>query len=518
MNLASRIMALFEGYSEAHGTYNADDAKTSEYKGGKLEIKRTAKTVREKVTIDYWNLHLKGIRPIGIIPVRDNNTCVWGCIDIDIYDLEYENIVSIVRQEKLPLVPCRTKSGGIHLFLFMQEAVQAEIMQVRLREMAALLGFGTAEIFPKQRAVAIDRGDLGSWLNMPYFNQDKTDRYALKPGGLSMSLDEFVNRAESLRQPRIFLDQSFRKSRNSQAEKAGRKDPHFGDGPPCMQHLTAVGFPEGTRNKGLFNLCTFAKKKYGNRWQETIEEWNRLYFFPPLPSQEVLDVIKSQERKDFNYQCKETPISSHCNSALCRTRKFGVGGEDDYPTVSGLSVLNTQPPLWFLDVGDKRLELTTEQLQNYNLFHRVCMEQLHICYRMMKSNDWLTIVSTAMREAVEIEAPHEVSVHGQFEELLSEFLTDRHRGDHKDDLLNARPWEDTEANRHYFRIRDLMKYLELHSFKSMTRGAVSTRIRKLGGDNNFFNIKGRGVNVFWVPGVYGKVDPLDIPKIDKEVV
>lgn len=518
-SLAARIMSLFEGYSEAHGMYSASAATANDMKGGKLEIKATARTVRAPVTLELWEQHLSGDQPLGIIPIRDNNTCLWGSIDIDEYDISFADMVRLVEKEKLPIVPCRTKSGGVHLFLFMAEPVPAELMRVRLKEIAALIGHGTAEIFPKQSAMQLERGDLGNWLNMPYFGGDETDRYGLKAGGTAMSLAEFVNRAESIRQPRLFLSQSFRKSRETVSEN-GRppKDPNFGDGPPCMQHLTTVGFPEGTRNKGLFALATFAKKKYGQRWQEVLEDWNRQFFSPPLPSSEVLQIIKSQDRKEYHYTCKEHPLSAHCNSTLCRTRKFGVGGEDDYPIVSGLSVLKSNPPLWFVDVDEKRLELTTEQLQNYTQFHRICMEQLFICYKMMKSHDWLTIVANAMRDAVEIEVPPEVGFYGQFEELLEDFVLNKHRGETREDLLVGRPFEDTDEKRHYFRLKDLMRFLELAGFKVYNRAQVTTRLKALNGDRGFFNLKGKGVNVWWIPSVFVPTPTLSLPHIEKEPI
>lgn len=487
---ASRLMTLFEGYSEAYGTYNS--AVPNEDKGGKLEIRGSAQTLRKPVTVRLWQEHLEGDAPLGIIPIRHDNTVLWGVIDVDTYDVNHAALVEICEREKLPLLVCRSKSGGAHLFLFMAEPVSADLMQRKLKEMAALMGYGTSEIFPKQRSVETGRGDLGSWLNMPYFGGDATDRYWVKKGGLAATVPEFLAAAESRRQPAVFLQkQEFR--------KAAVKDPDFGDGPPCMQHLSQTGLPAGMRNKGLFAFAIFAKKKYGVQWTEVLERWNRDYVDPPLPSAEVLDIIKAVEKKEYNYTCREHPISAHCNSSLCRTRKYGVGGEDDFPVISGLSFLATQPPVWFLDVDDVRLELTTDQLQNFKLFHKVCMEQLFKCFRMVKQETWFNLIGGAMREAVRIEVSEEIGETGQFEEILDEFLTNRHKGETKEDLLVGRPWEDQEAARHYFRIRDLQKFLEASGFKVYNRPQMVSRLRSLGGDKHFFNLKGKGVNVWYIP-------------------
>ena len=506
---ASRFMSLFEGYTEAYGTY--DGSVKNDSKGGKLEIKATAKTVRKPVTREVWVDHLMGTMPVGIIPIRDNDTCLWGVIDIDNYSVSYDAIINTIRKQDFPLICCRSKSGGVHAFLFMAEPVSAELIQVRLREIAAAIGFGNSEIFPKQKTVQLDHGDLGSWLNMPYYDGDESDRYGIKDGGLAMTIEEFLDKAESLQQSRRFLEQgSFRQH--------SIKDPDFGDAPPCLQHLVGTGFPEGTRNKGLFNLITFAKKKYGENWQVMVEKWNHEFLSPPLPIQEVMSAFKSQERKDYNYTCKDTPLVSHCNSQLCRTRKFGVGGEDDFPQVSGLSVLDTQPPIWFLDVDGERLELKTDELQNYKAFHKVCMEQMFRCFRMMKQDAWFGVIAEAMKNAVRIEVSEEVGKHGQFYEILEEFLTNRHKGDDLEDVLVGRPYEDEEEKRHYFRLKDLQDYVEASGFKLFGRNEIVTRIKGLGGDKLFMNIKGKGVNTWWVPSQFRPMPKANLPNIEKDPI
>jgi hypothetical protein len=46
--------------------------------------------VRGNVTDDLWENHLKGEGPaLGIIPITENNTCRWGCIDIDEYNFNH---------------------------------------------------------------------------------------------------------------------------------------------------------------------------------------------------------------------------------------------------------------------------------------------------------------------------------------------------------------------------------------------------------------------------------------------
>jgi hypothetical protein len=195
-----------------------------------------------------------------------------------------------------------------------------------------------------------------------------------------------------------------------------------------------------------------------------------------------------------------------------------VGGDDDFPIISGLSVLDTEPPLWFVDVNDTRLELTTDELQNYRLFHRACMERLCVCFRMMKTTDWLMVVSQAMKNAVKIETAAEVSYKGQFYELLEEFVTDRHKAMTREEILLGRPWHDPKIGRHYFRLKDLTRYLERANFRVYSPGQVTQRLRDLGGDKGFFNLKGIGVNVWYVPDKFVPMPSIELPDVEEEPI
>lgn len=508
-SVAARFMQLFTGFDGAHGTHGATSA--NDRKGGKLEIKSSASTVRSAVTEELWRLHLAGVRALGIIPITEVGMSHWGCIDVDQYDLTLSEIVVLVQRAKLPLIVCRSKSGGAHLFMFLKEAVPAAALRPRLSEIAAVLGFGTSEIFPKQTQVLLERGDLGSWLNMPYFGGDATERYCVKENGTAMTSEEFLRAATAAQiAPEELGGLALAPATDVDVLK---------EAPPCLQHLAAVGFPEGTRNKGLFALAVFLKKKYPNKWQHMLEAANHKFFEPPLPAQEVLQIVKSHSgNKEYQYTCREYPLSAHCNSSLCRTRKYGVGGEDDFPVLSNLSVLKTEPPLWFVDIDGERMEVTTQELQRYNDFHRLCMERIYVCYKMMKQETWLNIVSVAMRNAIQIEAPPEVGLTGAFYELLNSFVVDRQRGKMKEDLLQGQPWEDEEAGRHYFQLTSFMKFLDMARFNSYSRAQVTDRIKRRGGGAHFFNIKGTGLNVWWIPNTVTPVPLVELPPLEREPI
>lgn len=510
---AERMMSLFRGFSGAHGTHGR--TKKNDSKGGKLEIKETARTVQEPVTVELWEKHLSGEKALGIIPIDERNECVWGCIDVDRYDIDHADIVKEIRRRKLPLVLARTKSGGAHAYLFLSSPAPAADVRATLKGMAASMGWGDCEIFPKQTQVLLERGDLGSWLNMPYLGGNKTERYAVKETMAAYSIEEFLAHAESMR---VSIDDAIATSGGPEerGEAAGGGD--MADGPPCLENLTQQGFPEGTRNNGLFAMGIYCKKKYGEHWKQQLEEMNRKYMKPPLAADEVISVLRSLEKKDYNYSCREQPLCSFCNSTVCRGRKFGVGGSGLYPHISGLAKLDTQPPVWFMDIEDRRVELTTSELQNYRLFQHVCMDQLTVFYMPIRMETWVSIVGEAMQNAIIIEASADMSIHGHFMELLEMFCMDRHRGERWEDIHQGRPYLDPDTASHWFRLKDFMSLLEREGFRHYGRNKVGQLLTEMGSREGR-NIGGKYVNLFMVPeDAFDETPSAVLPPAPKEPV
>ena len=73
------FIKIFQGLNRAHGVTYVDRKGADGQK-----IKGKSFVQRDIVTEKMWHNHLNGIEPsLGIIPITDDNTCKWGCIDID---------------------------------------------------------------------------------------------------------------------------------------------------------------------------------------------------------------------------------------------------------------------------------------------------------------------------------------------------------------------------------------------------------------------------------------------------
>lgn len=485
--LTLEFATLFEGHSASFGTYTL----TNEVKPNGKRIGKAA-SFNKTVTKELYSRHLLGIVGLGIVPITKESTCKFGAVDIDEYPLDLEKLNNRIAKLKLPVTLCRTKSGGAHLYLFTSVFIAASLMQKKLREIASALGYGEAEIYPRQAQILVERGDVGNWINLPYFDEVNTMRYAygFEPGALT--LVDFITHATKMRINEKEL------SELSLIENQDLKD-----GPPCLQHLIKQGFPEGTRNNGLMNLGVYARKAFGENWQAHVEEYNTKYLQPPLESAEVLQIISSLRRKEYSYTCKAQPLQPFCNASVCRTCKHGVSGADlGMPKMGTLTKILTVPPIWFLDVeteeGIKRMDLSTDELQSPLLFQKRCMEVLSTMPVILKRENWSAIVQKLLTEVVVIDMPAEATPQGQMLSHLESFCMSRVTAKTMDEILLGKPW----INDHYihFRLNDFLSYLTMKKYNLLTLNKIATYIRDIRGyKKDFLNIKGKGVNVYVLP-------------------
>ena len=507
MSLAEEFATRYAGLRQAYGTFTATNESREDGKEGGKNI-TISKELSEKDVLDLWVNHLSGKQSIGLVPIDENNACVWGAIDVDEYQLDLKELAKKLAKHKLPLVVCRSKSGGAHIYLFIEEPVPASLLQRKLRQLAASIGYGQAEIFPKQTQLLLDRGDRGSTLNMPYFGGENSTRYAYGLAGEALTPEQFIKRVEE-------ITLTIKEIEKLEASPLVEKIDWLDQSPPCIQHLVVQGFPKGTRNSGLFNVGVFLRKKYPDEWEKRLELTNLEHMQPPLGAQEVLTIGKQLKRKDYFYRCNDQPIASHCNSPLCRTRKHGIGANGGTPLFSNLTKQDSDPPIWFLDVEGGRLELETDDLLNQNRFQRKCMDALNKIPPKVKENVWRQIIQQLLDSLTVVEVPKESSTEGHFLELLETFCTERPARE-KDELLLHKPW--TENERTYFRLADLMEYLHRNNFKDYPRNKLTSKLKQMGGKPHFFNIKGRGVNVWYINEFISQTESHDLPEFNENPI
>tara|TARA_R110000851_G_scaffold27395_2_gene77063 strand:+ start:432 stop:1970 length:1539 start_codon:yes stop_codon:yes gene_type:complete len=503
-----KFMAIFDGLKEAHGYFKIETTGSNGKAKGKAGVLKVPRTTK------LWESHLSGGGTgLGIIPINEDNMCVWGCIDIDQYPLDHKLLVEKIRRMKLPLVVCRSKSGGAHCFLFSKEWVSAKDMQKSLQSLSAALGYGESEIFPKQIKLHLDRGDVGNFLNLPYYDHENGLRYAFLDDGTSATIEEFIELYERYVQtPEEVV--------KLQVVGGGEAD-LMKDAPPCLQILCKARISEGGRNNGLFNIGVYLRKAYPDSWESEILRYNMEYLSPPLPLPEVNIVAKQVQRKDYAYKCSDAPINSHCNKELCRTRKFGIGAAVAGATIANLRKYNSTPPVWFMDVNGEPLELDTDGLMSQPFFQRACMEQLNFMPRSVAKNQWEGRISTLMNEMRDnesaiIEVAQDASISGQFYDYLEEFCRHLQQAQDKEEILLRRPWTDEEQNITYFRLKDFENFLKKNKFFEYKSHKIAQRLRDINGESVVLKIKGRAVRVWQILSFESGDIDLEPPKFGSQ--
>ena len=500
-----KFSSIFDGLQEAYGTYRVDKTQSNGKNTGKAAI------VRETRDTKLWEGHLSGKgNSIGIIPINAQNMCKWGCVDVDQYPLDHKVLIDKIRKLNLPMVVCRPNSGGAHCFLFSSDWVEAKEMQKSLKCIAAALGYGESEIFPKQIRLHLDRGDVGNFLNLPYFDAEDGLRYGILDDGTSATLEEFFE----LYDTHVQTPEQIQKI---QIVEEPTEQMPMRDGPPCLQHLVRQKISEGGRNNGLFNIGVYLRKAFPDSWETEILNYNMQYLEPPLPLPEVNVVAKQVERRDYAYKCNDAPINAHCNKELCLTMKFGIGSAVQNAIVANLRKYNSTPPVWFMDVNGEPLELDTEALMSQPAFQKACMEQLNFMPRTAQKAQWegrISSLLTEMRdnESAIMEVAVDASVSGQFYDYLEEFCRFLQQAHDKEEILLRRPWTDEETSVTYFRLRDFENFLKKNKFFEYKSHRIAQRLRDINGDSTVLKIKCRSVRVWQIPA-FEKADmELSTPK------
>lgn len=489
VSLAVRMAKLFSGRDDAHGLYGKP---TIREQGGKRTAPQSERrTVREPVTLDTWVAHLRGEIGLGVVPIRVDNTCTWGAIDIDTYQgLNHALLAQRLQEAGLPMVVCTSKSGGAHVYLFVGSPVPAGDMQDKLREVCNYLGLppGT-EIFPKQREVLASSGDVGNWLNMPYQEAEQTSRFAVKPDGRPASLEEFLSAAERI----VAVHGSLADYRVAQQKE---NEGSFASGPPCLEYLVRVGLPPGTRNNGLFNLGVFARKAFPAKWRGKLREYNEKFISPPLDPAEVDAIISSLARKEYGYKCQDDPIRTCCDKMICRTREHGIG--HSVPVISHISKIQSEPPIWVMSVDGERIEFeATRDWMEQNRFSLIVAERLHRVPSKMKDVDWRGMWNALLESVEVIPAPPDASASGEFFEHLNSFA--ERPAQNREQLLLGLPYPDDGYL--WFGLSDLCNFLRQRDFKYERRQVV-VRLRQIDAVEKQLKVKGKvlrcwGVRLGW---------------------
>jgi len=505
MELAQRFFERFRGLSRAYGGYKEGQRNAR----GKLEGE--AYVVRDELTVDNWRHHLAGEASLGVIPTTDDNTCYWGALDIDPKDyMKAEDPGELQKRIDLPMIVCRSKSGGAHVYLFFSEPVPASKAQQRMTEISVYLGLPGVEVNPKQTAQQPDKGTVGNYLNMPYFGGENSTRIGYRSDGTAITdPSEFLDRCDEMAISEEQLDNLELVSDNL-----------IEDGPPCLQALAQNGVPQGQRNNTMLNVGVYLKLRYGEDWHPVFEKMNYTsgILEEPLPSGEI-NTLEKQVDKGYFYGCSHEPIASLCQKRICKQRKYGVGTNSDNPEIAieAAHKVDTTPPVYYITVeGGYQLILTSEDLLTPERFKRMYFETLDQIPTTGKKPEWEQYINTIMREATLVEAPDDVGMEGQILMLLERFIQESPPANDRNEILQGKPW--FHEGYVYFKGQSLLEFIkrERSDMSNARSQQIFAYIRSHYGEDYYqgkVRLKGRPTAVWGVPAPEVQTEGYDVPNV-----
>lgn len=388
-----RFLQLFKGKSNTYVKNSLPKEKPSEGQ----KIKTNIINVEGNVDRELIEQHLEGSFAVGICPVDAEGKCYFGVIDIDYYKTEIKRVLYFIKEHQLPLLPFRSKSGGLHLYLMLSKSVTAKKMREVLNKinyffcLESIYGKGKVEIFPKQ-----DRAEgFGSSVTLPYFNADESYTYLYDLEGNKI---EFKDALSYIQNKLTTLDK---------IEEVFTHLP-YSDAPPCIQRILLseeVGDEDSGRNNFLFSFAVYAKKKYGNGFEDFVKEVNE-NFKSSLPESVVEQICSSVKNNEYVYKCKDIPCNQFCNKPECRKREFGLGRDKSHFTGIDYGQLfrykSAEPYyIWKLRlIGQQEWTDVMFKDEGYLLdqknFAKLCVRYLNTAPMQVSNNDWYAVLNSIL--------------------------------------------------------------------------------------------------------------------------
>tara|TARA_R110000737_G_scaffold34219_2_gene52626 strand:- start:2811 stop:4349 length:1539 start_codon:yes stop_codon:yes gene_type:complete len=448
MSELEKFINIFEGLNSAYG----QTVKTDQF-SEKGKHKTKSFTISNPVTKKLWEEHLKGSDPgLGIVPINKENKCKWGCIDIDTYPFDHKKFIIKLKEKNVPMIVCRSKSGGAHAFLFTKQFVPAAVMRAKLKIIASAMGFASAEIFPKQDYIRVDRGDTGSFLNLPYHASERTVRYAYGVEANVLTLEEFfeVHENTALTEPQL---------NELKIESDKEEKDSFKGMPPCLVTLLNDGVPDGQRNNCMYNVGVYLKKRYPDKeeWQGHMFTYNKQFMSPPLDANEINTLIGSLDSKDYNYKCKDEPIHSFCDAKKCALREFGVGDNAPTPEITEIRKYDSDPPIYFASIDGESVEVDDATLHDPEKFSLACMNQIGKPMMPVPKHMWRRLLIKLFANLETIPAPDSSKLDVQLKEILADYIN-KTPGKEIKDVMRGIAFTDTDGFT-YFKFKDFWKFL-----------------------------------------------------------
>jgi len=463
--MVDKFIKLFSGYEEDFGIADMFSAKLDTEKNKlKPDYEWSGRPI---TTLDYQN-HINGKISIGIQPCRLDKTTQFGCIDIDpknYAEFKIEKYLALFAQYKLPLVPLMSKSGGLHCYLFLTEPIIASDLIEALKSFLLPLGLKpSTEIFPKQKELKEDdKGNIkpGNFINLPYYNNGQTHRYAVDKDNNKLSLENFLEYVEQFKIDKNKLDSLVEETHKNILLGT---NPEFSDGPPCLALCSKSKLDDG-RDRFMYNYMVFAKKKYKDKWPDEVSKANYAYLETPWDKSKLDLKIKSWDKETAGHTCYEDPIQDKCMRSLCYSRTFGVKSDNinAFPDITDYQIIKYEIPEYRFNVvmpNDDKIDVVipnVDIMTNQKKVLDLIWEQTGIYFDPLKPKDYRIKLTEWRKNCEKITPPEGTST----DDILgSELYNYCVNGPQARERMQIRLGSClTEEGHHYFKYQSFISHL-----------------------------------------------------------
>ena len=503
--MLEKFINIFEGLERAYGQFKKNDKKLSVKVEGRPWIEH------KPLTSQLWENHLNGVgNRLGVFPLKDDGTCKWGAIDIDVNNYDYENLLKKIRELKLPLIMFRSKSGRAHVYMFMKEFTSAEEVQTVMKKFAGRLGLADIldRVYPMQTSLA-DKKD-GSWLNMPYFNHEEGSTYAYTDEFEDASIDQFFELYDQHVQTDLteFLREEIQEPRKkSKTVKEKKLEDFF---LPCTKNclkLNGGKVPSENRNDYLLHMYTWSMRAV-EKGVEKIEAYskmdaaallkhfNRQYLERPLEEKEIDNTVLKSTDREYKYLCKRQSIKKYCDVSACLRNLCGIDPKQAEElitaeeAVGNITEYTSEPPIYYESVDVKsrsgdgftriRVEMKGSELIDKTKWVNILADSGSFprpAILKMKPLDFQAFQYARLEKRQYEEAEEEASDNHEFKMIVYDFIRKATVSFNQGDLLDGGCYV-TQEGRLHFKLRRLMEYLKSQK-NNISQKKVCFRLRHI---------------------------------------
>lgn len=315
--ITDAFLRLFDGNKDRHLVLGGKATKDDR---GKVTSSKT-RLVDGALTTEMAGKHLTGKASYGVSPVRADSTCRFGVLDIDWYDMPEDDVRAVSDRLRTRCAAFRSKSRGLHVYIFVDEPVTARQMHdylVALRKRLPKKVAAKTEIFPKETQTRIGTDDKPTSVNLPLHGQQRE---------LAFLIDESAN-------PRWALDEMSLPSILAHIDTHCRIDHRvvneIADQQPVLD-ASDIGYRVPANPAGRNDLLMrIAMSMQARGWPDTEMDaeirrlngdvkFHDLFAEGPLPETEIVNLLKSAKKRD-----KGTPTPLHYRQVEKFNREWAV--------------------------------------------------------------------------------------------------------------------------------------------------------------------------------------------------